>query len=211
MRCGPVTPGSLSFDKFGRFLERIRLGGHRSRRPWLAGYTISSGLSRPTGAGFPCGLEIRIAPPRTIQFTEPAKCCWPMANLGKYTPNRPNEPSTSWYEHQNEDGGWGGGASVKYAGISANSSSTIEETAVALEGLLCGGQPRWNATIMHALGWLTNTIQSGNLDRPWPIGFYFAKLWYHERLYPAIFSLGALGTAIECANECAKQHSPRET
>ena len=26
-----------------------------------------------------------------------------------------------------------------------------------------------------------------------PIGFYFAKLWYFERLYPLIFTVGALG------------------
>ncbi len=104
-------------------------------------------------------------------------------------------------KHQNEDGGWGGGASIKYAGISKESSSTIEETAVALEGLLCGGQLVMDRSIMQALGWLANTIQSGNLSCSWPIGFYFAKLWYHERLYPAIYSLGALGAAIEIAKQ----------
>jgi squalene-hopene/tetraprenyl-beta-curcumene cyclase len=26
-----------------------------------------------------------------------------------------------------------------------------------------------------------------------PIGFYFAKLWYFERLYPLIWTTGALG------------------
>jgi hypothetical protein len=28
-----------------------------------------------------------------------------------------------------------------------------------------------------------------------PIGLYFARLWYHERLYPVIWTLGALHTA----------------
>jgi squalene-hopene/tetraprenyl-beta-curcumene cyclase len=27
---------------------------------------------------------------------------------------------------------------------------------------------------------------------PSPIGFYFAKLWYYERLYPRIFTVAAL-------------------
>ena len=27
---------------------------------------------------------------------------------------------------------------------------------------------------------------------PTPIGFYFAKLWYFERMYPIIFCLAAL-------------------
>jgi squalene-hopene/tetraprenyl-beta-curcumene cyclase len=31
--------------------------------------------------------------------------------------------------------------------------------------------------------------------QPTPIGFYFAKLWYYERLYPLIFTVGALGRA----------------
>ena len=28
---------------------------------------------------------------------------------------------------------------------------------------------------------------------PSPIGFYFAALWYYERLYPLIFTATALG------------------
>ena len=38
-------------------------------------------------------------------------------------------------------------------------------------------------------GYFTDT----NLAEPAPIGLYFAKLWYFERLYPLIFSLDALG------------------
>jgi squalene-hopene/tetraprenyl-beta-curcumene cyclase len=30
---------------------------------------------------------------------------------------------------------------------------------------------------------------------PSPISFYFAKLWYYERLYPQIFTVGALSRA----------------
>ena len=29
-----------------------------------------------------------------------------------------------------------------------------------------------------------------------PIGFYFAKLWYYERLYPLVFTVAALGHAV---------------
>jgi squalene-hopene/tetraprenyl-beta-curcumene cyclase len=31
---------------------------------------------------------------------------------------------------------------------------------------------------------------------PSPIGFYFAKLWYYEKLYPLIFTVSALGQAL---------------
>ncbi|MDX1929978.1 MAG: prenyltransferase/squalene oxidase repeat-containing protein, partial [Pirellulaceae bacterium] len=125
-------------------------------------------------------------------------------------------------DHQNEDGGWGGGPSTPYKGglaaqdlhqpkagqtlnlgpakNSAQSAigSSIEETSLALEAIVqCGGVHRHTPTIMRGFEWLVTTIQQGNLNCSWPIGFYFAKLWYHERLYPAIFSLAALGAALE--------------
>ncbi len=107
---------------------------------------------------------------------------------------------------QNPDGGWGGGPSVVYhdgilgydgARYGLGSNSSIEETAVALEGLVeCGGDPRSDPTIMRGLGWLVDRVQQVGLELAQPIGFYFAKLWYYEELYPTVFSLGALGSAL---------------
>ena len=110
-------------------------------------------------------------------------------------------------ENQNADGGWGGGPSIPYkGGLAAQNAgqssfgqpsrhpsgvgSSIEETSLALEALVqCGGVRLHTPTIMRGFEWLITTIQRDNLNCSWPIGFYFAKLWYHERLYPAIFSL----------------------
>ena len=36
-------------------------------------------------------------------------------------------------------------------------------------------------------------MERGLLFKPTPIGFYFAKLWYFEKLYPIIFTVSALG------------------
>ena len=72
-----------------------------------------------------------------------------------------------------------------------------------MEGLLCSGQKLGDASIMQALEWLIQTIRSGNLLCSSPIGFYFAKLWYHERLYPTVFSLGALGAALHASDRAA--------
>lgn len=117
---------------------------------------------------------------------------------------------------QNADGGWGGGKSVQYPGFSdemaaspamrrfegENGGSSIEETALALEALIqCGGHPQRDRTIMRALEWLCVRMRPQLLDTSLPIGFYFAKLWYHERLYPSIFSLAALGSAIRRSRE----------
>lgn len=96
---------------------------------------------------------------------------------------------------QNSDGGWGGAQAVE---------SSIEETALAVDalaGLLSvrGGNELLQLStekIEHALrrgvGWLVEKTERGKTMQPEPIGLYFAKLWYFEKLYPAIFTVSAL-------------------
>jgi squalene-hopene/tetraprenyl-beta-curcumene cyclase len=86
---------------------------------------------------------------------------------------------------QNVDGGWGGAREM---------ASTVEETAVAIEGL--SGyldDPVVDQACLRGSLWLAERIRGGALDRPSPVGLYFTKLWYYERLYPVIFSVAALG------------------
>jgi squalene-hopene/tetraprenyl-beta-curcumene cyclase len=85
---------------------------------------------------------------------------------------------------QNEDGGWGG---------AAGTPSTIEETALALEAL--AGTPQVGATDRGAT-WLAAKVHDGSWKNPAPIGFYFAKLWYYEELYPKIWTVAALSRAL---------------
>ncbi len=92
---------------------------------------------------------------------------------------------------QNVDGGWGGGAGIV---------SSVEETALAVDALAgCLGKGRRTEGMERALErgteWLMVRVESGAWREPAPIGFYFAKLWYYERLYPLIFTVGALGRA----------------
>ena len=47
-------------------------------------------------------------------------------------------------------------------------------------------------------GVLTEAVRQDRHRETAPIGFYFAKLWYHERLYPLTFTVAALGQAIRC-------------
>jgi squalene-hopene/tetraprenyl-beta-curcumene cyclase len=86
---------------------------------------------------------------------------------------------------QNPDGGWGGNIGVP---------SSIEETALAVEVLLDAG-PESEPAVNKGLAWLVSEVESGGLTNPSPIGFYFAKLWYFEKLYPIIFTVAALGRA----------------
>ena len=72
--------------------------------------------------------------------------------------------------------------------------SSIEETALAVEVLLDAG-PEAQDAVNNGLAWLVEQVEAGGLYKPTPIGFYFAKLWYFEKLYPIIFTVAALGRA----------------
>lgn len=98
---------------------------------------------------------------------------------------------------QNDDGSWSG---------AKDGPSSIEETALAVEAL--AGTSQVNA-VNRGASWLAARVQNGEWRKPAPIGFYFAKLWYYERLYPMIWTVGALGrvAALEKAIE-AKAELP---
>jgi squalene-hopene/tetraprenyl-beta-curcumene cyclase len=91
---------------------------------------------------------------------------------------------------QNPDGGWGGAPGV---------ISSIEETALAVEVLLslAGNTDPVPDETIRGLLWLLDHTNNGKLMEPSPIGFYFAKLWYFEKLYPLIFTVAAFRRAME--------------
>ncbi len=89
---------------------------------------------------------------------------------------------------QNSDGSWSG---------RQNGPASVEETALALEALAVAerSSPQGDTvrdSIQRGAEWLTERIERDEWRMPSPIGFYFAKLWYFERLYPLIFTVGAL-------------------
>jgi len=89
--------------------------------------------------------------------------------------------------HQSPDGGWGGDLP----------GSSVEETAVAVEALLPARVTSpFGEAVEAGLEWLVGAVESGRVRHAAPIGFYFAKLWYYERLYPLVFSVAALGRAL---------------
>jgi len=91
------------------------------------------------------------------------------------------ERGEAWLlEQQHEDGGWSAGA-----------QSTVEETALAVIALT-GGGGACNSAVRCGCAWLAENWRAG-CERPVPIGLYFSSLWYHERLYPLIWTLEALG------------------
>ncbi len=97
---------------------------------------------------------------------------------------------------QNADGGWGGCGGETSGGQPAEVSS-VEETAVAAEALVCAENDRsLRSAAEGGIAWLVAAVESGRHRETSPIGFYFAKLWYYEKLYPLIFTVSALGQAL---------------
>ncbi len=88
---------------------------------------------------------------------------------------------------RNADGSWGGAPGV---------AGSIEETALATEALIGMADKAAREAASAGLAWLCRTIESRGFSEPAPIGLYFARLWYHEELYPVIFSVAALRRAL---------------
>ena len=83
---------------------------------------------------------------------------------------------------QNSDGGWGGTAGV---------AASVEETCQALYALALVRQSKEPSSaiddsISRGMNWLRQRLSNGQSLNSAPIGLYFAKLWYAERLYPLI-------------------------
>ena len=98
-------------------------------------------------------------------------------------------------DSQNADGGWGGGDSIRWPAENLGRSS-VEETALAVEVLAdCVDNGEIRTSFEGGLQWLIYAVENGHYTKPSPIGFYFAKLWYYERLYPVIFAGSALAAA----------------
>jgi squalene-hopene/tetraprenyl-beta-curcumene cyclase len=92
-------------------------------------------------------------------------------------------------KNQNPDGGWGG---------ALGTPSSIEETALVVEIFAV-----WSRDFVHLMeplekgvDYLCSQVEKGGYLYATPIGFYFAKLWYYEKLYPMIFATAALGAAL---------------
>ena len=91
--------------------------------------------------------------------------------------------------HRNADGGWGG---------DLDEVSGVEETALATEALLgARDDPSLQVAVNEGLNWLIDAVASGRHAQTAPIGFYFAKLWYYETMYPLVFTASALARAVD--------------
>jgi squalene-hopene/tetraprenyl-beta-curcumene cyclase len=110
------------------------------------------------------------------------------------------ESAASWLiATQLESGAWNG---------APGAPATVEETAWTVEALIAFGQALGNSSSSYLASgswrrgadWLVARVEDGSWRDPSPVGFYFARLWYFERLYPLIFSTATLTRACAALN-----------
>jgi squalene-hopene/tetraprenyl-beta-curcumene cyclase len=125
-----------------------------------------------------------------------AKVLLALAEVGGWLPRARElaKEGVEWLlRQQHDDGGWGGGVSHALA--------SIEETALALEALVTAGGDtvKQRQAIQRGVAFLVERTKGGTEFAESPIGLYFAKLWYFERLYPLIWSVSALERVASAA------------
>jgi squalene-hopene/tetraprenyl-beta-curcumene cyclase len=111
---------------------------------------------------------------------------------------------------QHTSGGWGPPrAPLDYSGTDKDGfkawraneamakNCSVEETALAVEALLplADTSPAIAKAASAGLNWLVNAVEQDAHRSPSVIGFYPSGIWYHERLYPLVFSAGAFSRA----------------
>ena len=198
--------GRLPFDRSGADLTahalralaawRDSADGRRLRRAMQRGLNYLAKHQRPDGSWVPLwfGNQYRDDEENPVYGT--ARVLLAYRDLGQIG-KEPARHGLAWLASSRcPDGGWGGAAGSSSDTVEPG-PPTVEETAVAMEALLADhANPSLRSALEDAVHWLTAAVEEGRHREAAPIGFYFAKLWYHERLYPLSFTVSALGRAI---------------
>jgi squalene-hopene/tetraprenyl-beta-curcumene cyclase len=186
--------GALPFDRSGSDLTAHALralskdgsfAGSEAARRYLARQ------QRPDGAWLPLWFGNQHAPDDVNPVYGTSRVLAAYRDLKLADSQECRRGVTYLLSVQNPDGGWGG---------AKDCPSSVEETALAVEMLaeLAPGEAAQRGVL-----WLVEAVESGRFREPSPIGFYFAKLWYFERLYPIIFTVAALGRALRLTSSPA--------
>jgi squalene-hopene/tetraprenyl-beta-curcumene cyclase len=198
--------GRLPFDRSGADLTAHALRAWctwrehpqalASRRRVARGFRFLKRQQRPDGSWVPLWFGNQDHPAEENPVYGTAKVLLAYA-AGVGPPDPVAQRAIGWLcRAQNQDGSWAGGPGLtNLEGRPA--AGSVEETALAIEALLAfPGNAEAAEACRRGLAWLIESVETGRYQEASPIGFYFAKLWYYERLYPLIFTVAALGQAM---------------
>ncbi len=201
--------GRLPFDRSAadltahaiRALDRWAAvaGRRRVRRAVHLGFRFLAQRQRRDGSWIPLWFGNQAAPEQANRVVGTARVLEAYADLGLGGARQAREGVNYLLRAQHDDGGWGGASGV---------APSTEETAwavAALARLLAGtNSGGFSASSPEAEGcvrgahWLADRVRSGEIDKAAPIGLYFTKLWYAEKLYPLVGAARALGRVVQC-------------
>lgn len=151
-----------------------------------SGLAYLSRHQRPDGSWLPLWFGNQHAPEDINPVYGTARVLAAYRDLGRADSEEARRGVTFLLDVQNPDGGWGG---------AKDTPSSVEETALAVEILVDLAPPEARPAVERGIEYLVRRVEDGTFTEPSPIGFYFAKLWYFEKLYPIIFTVAALGRA----------------
>jgi len=198
--------GALPFDRSGADLtaHAIRAlhawreipGGARIDAAIARGFDYLARQQRPDGSWVPLWFGNQYRPDEENPVYGTARVLLAYRDLGLMG-GEPAGRGLAWIAaSRGPDGGWGAVGGSATARTDA-ALSTVEETAIALEALLAAHtDPCLQPAIDAGLRWLTAAVAADRHRETAPIGFYFAKLWYYEKIYPLCFTVAALGQAV---------------
>ncbi len=163
---------------------------------------------RTDGSWLPLWFGNKFSPDETNPIYGTARVVTALAAGSERAHVRTRRPLLAGVEYllrvQNNDGSWG---------WNGEGAGTVEETALAVQSLAAARDetpddraPKIARAVRRGALWLAEAMHTGGWTRPSPIGFYFAKLWYWEKLYPIIFTVGALERAKNCLATAGQQH-----
>jgi len=161
----------------------------RAERAVVAGFAFLARTQRPEGTWFPLWFGNQFAADDENPVYGVSKALVAYRDWGRLADPAAQRASNWLLSAQNCDGGWGG---------NLRTPSSVEETSLATESLLA--VPAARDACRRALDWLLDHVSDDSFRQPAPIGLYFAKLWYFERLYPMIFAVSALSRSLENAD-----------
>ncbi|WP_020472945.1 prenyltransferase/squalene oxidase repeat-containing protein [Zavarzinella formosa] len=187
--------GKLPFDRSGsdltaHVLRAVHATGHASPewdRRRERGFNYLRKQQRPDGSWLPLWFGNQHAPDDINPVYGTVRVLAAYRDLKRADSTECRRGVGYLLKAQHLDGSWGG---------DIGGPPSVEETAIAVEVLLELATPEQLPNVTRGLEWLIARVEAGTWTKPSPIGFYFAKLWYFEKLYPVIFTVAALGKVV---------------
>jgi squalene-hopene/tetraprenyl-beta-curcumene cyclase len=162
----------------GAFSDRLH---DRVRRAMRRGLRYLERSQRPDGTWLPLWFGHQFNEDDQNPLYGTSRVVRALGTIGAHHSEAARRAIRWMLENQNDDGGWAARRGLE---------SSVEETGLGLESL--AGLGETDLACGRAAKWLAERVCDGRIEQPTPIGFYFAKLWYFEDLYPIIFAAAGL-------------------